>query len=110
MSDYLPARRSRFGGVLATREDKATGKELSAIQTGAFLERAHDEALRNLVIAKIDDIGMATHHALEEGDEIVRDLARRIQGSEFGAQALAGLGEEGVLGIKRVLRRLTEGG
>jgi hypothetical protein len=108
MPNNLPARRSSLLGTLSP--DRATGKELSAIQTGAFLERAHDEALRNLVVAKLGDIGLATHHALEEGDEIVHDLARRIQNDAFGAQALAGLGEEGIRALRHQLRRLTEGG
>ncbi len=107
MSNNLPARRSLLGSLST---DRATGKELSAVQTGAFLERAQDEALRNLVIAKLGDIGLATHHALEEGDEIVHDLARRIQNDSFGAQALAGLGEEGIRALRHQLRRLTEGG
>jgi hypothetical protein len=108
MSGNLPARRSSLLGSLGA--DRATGKALVTIQTGAFLERAHDEALRNLVVAKLGDIGLATHHALEEGDEIVHDLARRIQNNEFGAQALAGLGEEGIRALRHQLRRLTEGG
>ena len=107
MPNNLPARRSSLLGTLSP--DRATGKELSAIQTGAFLERALDEALRNLVVAKLGDIGLATHHALEEGDEIVHDLARRIQNDAFGAQALAGLGEEGIRALRHQLRRLTEG-
>jgi hypothetical protein len=106
-SNNLPARRSLLGSLSS---DRATGKELSAVQTGAFLERAHDEALRNLVVAKLGDIGIATHHALEEGDEIVRDVVRRIQNNEFGAQALASLGEEGVRALKHEMRRLTERG
>jgi hypothetical protein len=105
--NYLPARRSLLGSL---SQDRATGKALSAVQTRAFLARAHDEALKNLVLAKLGDIGLATHHALEEGDEIVRDLARRIENNEFGAQALAGLGEEGIRALKHELRRLTEGG
>lgn len=110
MSSNLPVPRSLFGGVLASREDKAAGKALSAVQTGAFLERAQDEALRNLVVAKMTDVRLATHHALEEADEIVRDVVRRIQNNEFGAQAFAELGEEGFRALKHELRRLTEGG
>ncbi len=107
MSNLTPARRSPFG---ALSTDRAAGKQFATIQAGAFLERAEDEALRNLVVAKLADIGIATHHALEEGDEIVHDLARRIQNNEFGAQALAGLGEEGIRALRHQLRRLTEGG
>ena len=90
--------------------DRVTGRQLATIQTGSFLERAQDEALRNLVVAKMTDIGLATHHALEEGDEIVRDVVRRLQNNEFGGQALASLGEEGIRALKHELRRLTEGG
>jgi hypothetical protein len=107
-SRNLPALRSSLRGGLSS--DRTTGKELGAVQAGAFLERAQDEALRNLVVAKMSDIGLATHHALEEGDEIVRDVVRRIQNNEFGAQALAGLGEEGVRALRHELRRLTESG
>jgi hypothetical protein len=108
MSSNLPARRSSLFGSLST--DRATGKQLATIQTGSFLERAQDEALRSLVVAKMSDVRIATHHALEEGDEIVRDVVRRIQSNEFGAQAFAELGEEGIRALKHELRRLTEGG
>ncbi len=108
MSSNLPVRRSSLLGSLST--DRATGKQLATIQTDSFLERAQDEALRNLVVAKMSDIGIATHHALEEGDEIVRDVVRRIQNNEFGGQALASIGEEGIRSLKAELRRLTQGG
>ncbi len=107
MSNIVPARHSPFG---ALSTDRAAGKQLATIQLGAFLERAQDEALRNLLVAKLGDIGIATHHALEEGDEIVRDVVRRIQNNEFGGQALASIGEEGIRALKHELRRLTEGG
>ncbi len=92
MSNIVPARRSILG---ALSTDRATGKELSTVQTGAFVERAQDEARRNLTLARMSDFGLATHHALDEADEIVRDVVRRIQNNEFGAQAFAELGEEG---------------
>ncbi|HEX3691961.1 MAG TPA: hypothetical protein VHU13_01350 [Solirubrobacteraceae bacterium] len=107
MSSNLPVRRSSLFGALSS--DRATGKALATVQTGAFLERAEDEARRNLSIAKISDIGMATRHALAEGDEIVHDLAGRLQGNEFGAVALGGIAEDGVRGVRRELRRLSEG-
>jgi hypothetical protein len=106
MSDYLPATRSLFGGVLASREDKAAGKHLAKIQTGAFLERAHDEGRRNLTLARMSDLGMATRHALEEGDEIVSDLAGRIDNQPFGATALSGIAEDGINALRHELRRL----
>ena len=57
MSNLTPARRSPFG---ALSTDRAAGKQFATIQAGAFLERAEDEALRNLVVAKLADIGIAT--------------------------------------------------
>lgn len=106
MSDYLPAPRSLFGGALASREDKAASKHLATIQSGAFLERAQDEARRNLTLARITDLGMATRHALSEGDEIVSDLASRIDNQPFGAKALSGIAEDGINGLRHELRRL----
>jgi len=107
MSSNLPARRSSLFGGLST--DRAAGKQLATIQTGSFLERAQDEALRHLVVAKMGDIKIATHHALDEVDEIVREVVRRTQANEYGAQAFAELGEEGFRALKATLRNLTEG-
>lgn len=108
LSKDLTLHRTSLLSSLST--DRAHGKQLASIQGGAFLERAQDEALRNLVVAKMGDVGIATHHALEEGDEIVRDVVRRLQNNEFGGQALASIGEEGIRALKHELRRLTEGG
>ncbi len=107
MSNH-PVLRSSFLSGLST--DRASGKQLATIKGDAFLERAHDEALRHLVVAKMSDLKIATHHALEECDEIVRDVIRRTQANEYGAQAFAELGEEGFRALKHELRRLTEGG
>jgi hypothetical protein len=108
MSNLIPARRSSLLGGLSP--GRTAGKNLAAIQSGAFLERAKDEARRNLTLARMSDFGLATHHALDEADEIVRDVVRRIQNNEFGAQAFAELGEEGVRALRHEQRRLTEGG
>jgi hypothetical protein len=106
MSDYLPAPYSLFGGAIASRKDKAAGKHLATIQSGAFLERAQDETRRNLTLARMTDLGMATRHALEEGDEIVSDLAACIENQPFGAKALSGIAEDGINGLRHELRRL----
>jgi hypothetical protein len=103
-SNNLPARRSSlFGGLSA---DRAAGKALSATQTNAFLERAEDEASRNLTLARMSDLGMATRHAMDEGGEIVGDLAGRIENDPFGAKALSGIAEDGINGLRHELRRL----
>jgi hypothetical protein len=106
MSDYLPAPLSLFGGALASREDKAAGKHLATIQSGAFLERAQDEARRNLTMARMTDLGMATRHAMGEGSEIVGELASRVENDPFGAKALSGIAEDGINGLRHELRRL----
>jgi hypothetical protein len=94
-------------GALST--DRAAGKALATIQNGALLERSEDEALRNLAIARMSDLGMATRHGIDETDAIIRELASRISQDGFGAQALASIGEEGVQALRRELRRLSEG-
>ncbi len=107
MSDHLPARRSSVLGQFGA--DRAAGRALSTIQTGAFLERADDEVRRNLTLAKMSDIGTATRHALEEGDGIVHDLLSRVENNPFAAKALGGIAEDGIRGVRRELRRLSEG-
>jgi hypothetical protein len=98
MSNLIPARRT----------DGALGKQLATIQTGAFLERAEDEARRSLALAKMSDIGTATRHALEEGDGIAQDLLSRVQDNPFAAKALIPIAEDGARGLRRQLRRLSE--
>lgn len=89
--------------------DRATGNALATIKTGAMLERAEDEAGRTLALARMSDIGAATHHALDEGDGIVRDLVARVESNPLGANALGGIAEDGIRGLRRELRHLTEG-
>jgi hypothetical protein len=107
MSNLVPARRSsalsRFGA------DRATGHALAAIQTGAFLERTEDEARRNLGLGRMTDIKMGTRHAMGEADEIVSDFAARAEANPLGAGAFNGIAEDGVWGLRRELRRLSEG-
>jgi hypothetical protein len=106
-SQNLPARRSSLLGSLST--DRATGKALSTIQTGAFIERAEDEAQRNLALARMSDLGTATRHAMDEGDGIVHDLSARVEANPLGANALGGIAEDGIRSLRRELRRLSEG-
>ncbi len=103
-SRNLPAR--RFGGLSV---DRAAGRALSTIQMGAFLERADDEARRNLALARMSDLGIATRHALDEGDGIVHDLSARVEANPLGANALGGIAEDGIRSLRRELRRLGEG-
>lgn len=105
-SNNLPARRSSlFGGALASREDRAAGKTFGTLQTGAFLERAEDELRRDLALGRMSDKGMETRHAMAEGDEIVADLASRIENNPLGANALGGLAERGMRALGRELDR-----
>ncbi len=109
MSDYLPAPRSLFGGALASREDKAAGKHLATIQSGAFLQRAEDEAQLALGTAKMHDVSVATHHAFSEGEGMVNDFRSRVGEDPFLAKALAPFLERGLRGVGRQLDRLDEG-
>jgi hypothetical protein len=106
MSSLIPARSSTFG---ALSTDKAAGKQLATIQLGAFIERAEHEARRNLTLARMADIGVATRHGLEEGEAIASDLLSRVENNPFALKALSGIAEDGVRGIRRELRRLSEG-
>jgi hypothetical protein len=106
MPNHPALRSSRFG---ALSTDRATGKAFATLQSGAFLERANDEALRELVVARISDIGIATRHGLEEGHEIVRELVARIEADPMAAKALGGIAEVGVHSIEHELRRLVQG-
>ncbi len=107
MSNLVPTRRSIFG---ALSTDRAAGNALSTVQANTLVQRAEDEALRNLGMAKMSDFSMATRHGMDEAEAIIRDLARRIQNSDgFGDQILIGLSEEGALALKRELRKLSGG-
>jgi hypothetical protein len=100
-------RRPSFLGVLSS--DRATGKALSAVQTGAFVERARDVARRDLTIGRLSDTGAAIHHALEEGDNVVRDLEQRVEGRPFALAALGPLAEKGMHDLGRILDDLSGG-
>lgn len=103
--NLVPARRSMLDTL---SPDRASGRQLATIQSGAFLQRAQDEARRNLSLAKMSDIGTATRHALEEGDGIAQDLMSRVQDNPFAAKALIPIAEDGARGLRRELRRLSE--
>jgi hypothetical protein len=107
MSDLVSTRRSSALGRFGL--DRTAGNALTTIQTGALLERAEDEAHRTLTLARMSDFGAATHHALDEGDGIVRDLVARVEANPLGANALEGIAEDGIRGLRRELRDLTEG-
>jgi hypothetical protein len=89
--------------------DRATGNALATLQTDALLERAEDETRLRLSLARMTDDGMATRHALDEGDCIVQDLEARIDRRPFALKALAPLAEDGVHALRRELRDLTGG-
>ncbi len=103
-----PARHS--SGLLSARKgDRAAGKHLATIRNGAFLERAEDEAQLYLATAKMHDIGIATRHAFDEGEDIVNDYRRRVGDDPLAAKALAPLLEGGLHDLDRVRRDLTRG-
>jgi hypothetical protein len=109
MSSNLSAPRSLFGGALASREDKAAGKQFATIRHGAFLERTEDEAQLYLALAKMHDIGIATRHSFEEGEDMVADFRRRVGDDPLVAKALSPFLEDGLQDLNRVRRRLSQG-
>ncbi len=95
-------------GLVPTR-DRAIVRALNGVQAAALVQRAADAARRDLTIARISDVGLATRHALAEGDEIVGDLERRVTGRPLAFKALAPIAEDGIADVRHELRRLREG-
>ena len=90
------------------KADRATGNALATLQTDALLQRAADEARCSLARGKMSDIGRAARHGIDEGDLIVGELEDRLANLPLGTQALGGIAEDGIKGVRRVLRSLTE--
>ncbi len=104
MSSSLVRRSSALDRLKA---DRATGNALATLHTDALLQRAADEAQCSLARAKMSDMGRATRHGLDEGDLIVGELEDRLANRPLGANALCGIAEDGIKGVRRALRSLT---
>lgn len=106
MSSNLPARRSMFGSLST---DRARGKQLAALQEGAFMERAENETQLYLTLGKMSDVGIATRHAFAEGEDMVEDFRSRVGDDPLKAKVLGPILEDSVRDLRRVRRSLSEG-
>ena len=100
---------SRLGTLAMTRQERALIKQAGAIQAELFIARAYDVARRERATGRMSDMGIATRHGIDEGDAIVDELEERIERHPRAAKALGGIGEDGIHGIRRELRKLGEG-
>jgi hypothetical protein len=105
---HLPARR-RFAG-LARNQDRRLAGEVGDIHDEMFVERARDAAARDLAILKMSDVGHVTRHSMAEAADIAGCAGAYAEANPLAAKAVARLGETGVRGLERELRRLTKEG
>lgn len=99
------ARQSLIGALLPAIEDRGVARQHGAIQRAAFLARAEDVAHCELAKGRMTDFGDATQHGIAEGAEVVDNLMARIQNNPAN-QALAGIAQEGLDGMRDELRYL----
>jgi hypothetical protein len=99
---------SRLGNLAMTREERALIKRVTGVQAELFYARAVDVARRERATGRMNDIGVATRYALDEGEAIADELAERIEKNPWMAKALGGIAEDGIRGIRHELRQLTE--
>ncbi|MGD0453445.1 MAG: hypothetical protein ABSB69_07590 [Solirubrobacteraceae bacterium] len=91
-----------------TRAERALAKRAEGVQAELFYARAVDVARRERATARMGDVGIATRYALAEGADIADDLAERAARNPWAAQALSGIAEDGIRGLRHELRALQE--
>jgi hypothetical protein len=106
MPPNLPILRPR-PGLLATRHDRDIAKRVGEIQGELFVERARDVARRDLAKGRMSDIHDVTDHALSEGLGIMEDYKANNDAAPFVNDALRGIAEDGMLGIRQISRRFS---
>jgi hypothetical protein len=99
----------RTPGLLAAFQGGGAAKKVAAIQEAAFIERAHDAALRDLTALRLADIGHTTRQGIAEAADIVGCLTAHAETNPLAAQAASRLGETGIQGLDRELRHFTKG-
>jgi hypothetical protein len=104
-NQLVPTRRSTLA---MTRAERALVRRAADIQAELFYARAVDVARRERATGRMSDIGLATRHALDEGTAIADDLAERTARNPWAAQALSGIAEDGIRGLRQELRNLQE--
>jgi ethanolamine utilization protein EutP (predicted NTPase) len=104
----LPARRV-FGGLVRS-SDRRVASAVADIHAEMFVARAGDAAERDLAILKASDIGVVTRASMAEAADIASCAGAYAEANPRAAKAVAQLGETGVRGLDRRLRRFTREG
>jgi len=100
---------SRLGALaITTRKERELIRWATGVQAELFCARAVDVARRERATGRMDDIGVATRHALGEGSDIADELAERVERNPGAAKALEGIAEDGFRGLRHELRLLME--
>lgn len=105
----LPARRS-LGGLAQRGRDRRVADAVADIHAEMFVERAQDSAERDLAVLKAADIGHVTRQSMAEAADIAACAAAYIDANPLAAKVVTQLGETGVRGLDRQLRRFTKEG
>jgi len=104
----LPARRS-LGGLVRSR-DKRVGEAVADLHAEMFVARAQDAAERDLAVLRAADIGHVTRQSMAEAADIAGCAAAYAEANPLAAKAVAQLGDTGIRGLDRQLRRFTREG
>jgi hypothetical protein len=83
-------------------------KRATGVQAELFYARTIDIAKRERATGRMADVGIATRYALDEGEAIADDLAARAARNPWAAQALSGIADDGIRGLRQELRALQE--
>ncbi len=108
-SPNLPARRS-FGGLIQRSKDRQVADAVADIHAEMFVVRARAAAERDLAVLKGTDTSVVTRHLMAEAALIAGDAAIHTEANPLAAKAVAQIGETGVRGLDRQLRRFTREG
>jgi hypothetical protein len=108
-SPNLPARRT-FGGLVQRSKDRQVASAVADIHADLLVERAGAAAERDLAILKASDIGVVTRASMAEAADIAGCAGAYAEANPLAAKAVAQLGETGIRGLDRQLRRFTREG
>lgn len=108
-SSNLPVRRG-LGGLVQRNKDRRVADAVADIHAEMFVERAGDAAERDLAILKASDIGVVTRASMSEAADIAGCAGAYAEANPLAAKAVSQLGETGIRGLDRQLRRFTREG
>lgn len=100
----------RMLDVSLARQDRRTAQAVSTIHAEMFVERATASAERDLALLMATDIGQVTRHSMAEAADIAGCAAAYSEANPLAAKSVNKLGETGVRGLDRHLRRFTREG